>query len=96
MKAKRISMDADVVKYETGKGIEDGFEPYTDVVTHGWISTDELIQIKREDGKVVSPYINHRRGKIFICQGDYVVTDADGSRHVVSEQKVFQRYEIVE
>ena len=96
MKAKRVEMDADIEMYEVGKGLEDGFEPYSDVVTHGWISTDSLLQIKREDGKVMTPYINHRRGKIFICEGDYIITDADGSRHVVSKEKALRRYRIVE
>ncbi len=96
MKARRVAMDADIQKYEMGKGMEDGFELFIDVVTHGWISTEHLIQYKREDGKIVTPYINHRRGRIFICEGDYIVTDADGTRHVVGGDKAFQRYEPME
>lgn len=37
MKCRRVEMNADVVKYELGKGLEDGFELWADVVTKGWI-----------------------------------------------------------
>lgn len=92
MKCVRSALEAEVVKYETGKDMEDGFELWSDVVTKGWIVTDSLIKITREDGKIVCPYIRHRRGRTFIAEGDYVIIDADGTKHVCGEDKIFKRY----
>lgn len=92
MKCTRVSMESDVIKYEVGKGLEDGFELWTDVVTTGWIVTDTLIKVQREDGAIVCPYILHRRGRTFINEGDYIISDADGTKHVCGEDKVFSRY----
>ena len=93
MKTRRTALTADIEKYEVGKGLEDGFELWSDVVTKGWIVTDFLIKIEREDGQIVCPYIKHRRGRTFIGEGDYVVVDEDGTRHVCGENKVWKRYE---
>jgi hypothetical protein len=96
MKCKRVALEADVEKYEVGKGMEDGFELLSDVVTKGWIVTDSLVQVKKENGAVVCPYIKQRRGRTFIKEGDYIITDADGTKHVCGEDKIFQRYQPVE
>lgn len=96
MKCKRVALEAEVIKYEIGKDMEDGFELWSDVVTKGWIVTDHLIKIKREDGSIVCPYISHRRGRTFIGEGDYIIVDADGTKHVCGEKKIFVRYEPVE
>ena len=96
MKCRRVGLVADVYKYEQGKGMEDGFELWSDVVTKGWIVTDSLVKIKREDGSIVCPYITHRRGRTFIGEGDYLICDADGSKHVCGKDKIFVRYEKVE
>ncbi len=95
MKCRRIGLEADVQKYEIGKGMEDGFAPWSDVVTQGWIVTDFLVKINREDGKIMCPYIRNRRGYTFIGEGDYIVTDADGTRHVCGSDKIWRRYEEV-
>lgn len=96
MKCKRVALEAEVIKYEIGQGLEDGFELWSDVVTKGWIVTDHLIKIKREDGNIVCPYITHRRGRTFIGEGDYIIVDADGTKHVCGANKIFSRYEPVE
>lgn len=96
MLCRRSPIEAEVVKYEGGKNLEDGFELWSDVVTKGWIVTDSLIKVEREDGKIVCPYITHRRGRTFIGVGDYVIVDKDGSKHVCGEDKIFVRYEKVE
>lgn len=96
MKCRRISLEADVVKYESGKGLEDGFELWADVVTKMWIVTDTLVKVEDENGFVVCPYIMHRRGRTFIRENDYIITDEDGTKHVCGEDKVFQRYEKIE
>ena len=93
MKSQRTPLVAEVYQYETGKHIDDGFELWSDVVTKGWVTTDFLVKIKREDGSVVCPYILNRRGCTFIGVGDYIVQDEDGTRHVCSEQKIWTRYE---
>lgn len=96
MKCIRSTMEADVEKYKQGKGLEDGFELWSDVVTKGWIVTDALVKIQHEDGRIVCPYITHRRGRTFINEGDYIIRDADGTKHVCGADKVFQRYTKVE
>lgn len=95
MRCKRVPLEAEVQKYEIGKGLEDGFELLSDVITKEWFVTAKLIQITREDGSIVCPYISHRRGKTFIGVGDYIIIDDDGTKHVCGEDKIFQRYEEV-
>lgn len=96
MKCMRVTLEADVEKYEYGKGMEDGVDLWTDVVTRGWFATDSLVKIRKENGAIVCPYILHKRGKTFIAEGDYIITEADGSRHVCSGEKVFDRYKPIE
>ncbi len=96
MKCIRAAIEAEVVQYEIGKDMEDGFEPLFDVVTKGWIVTDSLVKVTREDGVIVCPYIVHRRGRTFIAEGDYIVIDADGTKHVCGQDKIFKRYQKVE
>lgn len=95
MKCKRVALTADVEPYELGKGLEDGFELLSDIVVRGWIVTDTLVKITRENGSIICPYISHRRGRTFIGEGDYIITDADGTKHVCGGDKIFQRYKKV-
>ncbi len=95
MRCKRTPLEAEVLKYELGKGLEDGFELLSDVITKQWFVTAKLIQTTREDGSIVCPYISHRRGKTFIGEGDYIILDDDGTKHVCGGDKIFQRYEEV-
>ena len=92
MKCVRLDLESDVIKYEIGKGMEDGFALWTDVVTKGFIVADRLIKIEQEDGKLVCPYIQGTRGWIFIEDGDYIITDSDGTRHVCGGNKIWNRY----
>ncbi len=96
MKCIRAAMEASVEKYEIGQGMEDGFEPWFDVVTKGWIVTDSLVKVEKENGVIVCPYIMSKRGKTFIEEGDYLIRDADGTRHVCGQDKVFKRYKPIE
>ena len=96
MRSKRIPLSAEVVRYEVGKKLEDGFELWADVVTKGWIVTDFLVKVKRQDGSIVCPYILNRRGREFIGVGDYIVVDEDGTKHVCGEDKIWKRYEKTE
>lgn len=96
MKCTRIPLESEVTKYELGKGLEDGFELLSDVITKGWIVTDKLMQVKRDNGSIVCPYIIHRRGRTFIQEGDYIIIDSDGTKQVVGEDKVFTRYKKID
>ena len=93
MKSRRIPLESEVDKYEVGKGMEDGFELFSDVVTKGWIVTDSLVKIERPDGTIVCPYIKHRRGRTFIGEGDYIIVQQDGTKNVCGADKVWTRYE---
>lgn len=96
MKCRRTTLEADVEKYEVGSKLEDGFELWADVVTKGWIVTDSLVKIKRDNGDIVCPYIVHRRGRTFISEGDYIIIEPDGTKHVCGEDKIFKRYEKID
>ena len=95
MQSRRTALTANVEKYEIGQGLEDGFELRSDVVTKGWIETENLVKIEREDGAIVCPYLMTRRGRIFIGVGDYIIQDEDGTKHVCGEDKIWSRYERV-
>lgn len=88
----RASLEVEAAKYEVGKGMEDGFELFSKVVTNGWIVSEGLIQITRPDGSVVCPFIQNRRGVIFIREGDYIIYEAGGERHVCGEDKFANRF----
>lgn len=92
MKCTRISLDCDVEQYKVNSSMEDGFELFSDVIIHGWINPAGLIRIERDDGTIVCPYISHRRGKTFLKNGDYIITDSDGTKHVCGEDKIWNRY----
>ena len=96
MKCKRTPIKAEAVQYKPGQGLEDRFEFWADVVTAGWIVTDFLVKITREDGSIVCPYIRHRRGRTFIGEGDYVIQEEDGTKHVCGADKFFNRFEKIE
>ena len=93
---KRASLTVSAEQYEMNKGLEDGFELYTKVVTNGWISPDNLVHITRPDGAVVRPYIKNRRGVTFIREGDYVIFDDNNERHVCGADKFPLRYKLLE
>lgn len=91
-KYQRSSFEVEAELYEIGKGMEDGFMPWSSIVTTGWIVTDKLVKIKREDGTVVCPFIQNRRGLIFIREGDYIITEQDAERHVCGSDKFAERF----
>lgn len=95
MRCKRVELEANVEEYVIGQGMEDGFEKWSEVVTQGWIVTDFLIKIQQPDGTIVCPYIKNRRGYTFIGEGDYIVIDSDGTKHVCGRDKIWNRYKEV-
>lgn len=88
----RASLEVKAAKYEQGKGMEDGFELFSKVVTNGWIVSDGLVKITKPDGKVVCPFIQNRRGVIFIREGDYIIYEDGGERHVCGADKFSNRF----
>lgn len=93
MKYKRADLEVEAVKYEEGKGMEDGFELWTKVLTNGWIVAEDLVQIVRPDGTIVCPFIQNRRGVIFLRKGDYIIYEADGEKHCCGENKFAERFQ---
>ncbi len=45
MKYIRSSIEVEAAQYELDKGMEDGFIPWTSIVTTGWIATEMLINL---------------------------------------------------
>lgn len=88
----RAALRVKAVQYAIGQGIEDGFELWTKVITNGWIKNDNLVQFKRDDGVIVCPFIENKRGRIFIREGDYVITEEDNEKHVCGAEKFSRRY----
>ena len=82
-KYERTPLIVDAKQYEIG-------------ITNGWICHDNLIQHIRPDVTVVCPFIQNRRGIIFIRQGDYIITEADKERHVCGADKFSLRYKAAE
>ena len=91
-KCMRSPFPVEAQKYEVGKGMEDGFESFTKVITNGWIKTDGLVKITQEDGRIVCPFIQNRRGLVFIKEGDYIIYEEGGERHCCGEDKFQDRY----
>lgn len=88
----RASLVVEAEKYEVGKGLEDGFQPWAEVITNGWIVSEGLVQIEREDGVIVCPFIQNRRGIIFIREGDYIIYEEGGERHCCGGDKFDNRF----
>lgn len=88
----RTALEVDAVKYEVGKGYEDGFELLSKVITNGWIIVERLVKTSDERGNIVCPFINNKRGRIFIGDNDYIIIEKDGERHVCGEESFFSRF----
>jgi len=93
-KYKRAALEVVAAKYEVGKGMEDGFQSLSKIVTNGWINTENLVKVQKDDteGHIVCPFISNRRGLIFINEGDYIIVDGDDERHVCGGEKFHDRY----
>ena len=80
----RASLEVEAAKYEQGKGMEDGYELFSKVVTNGWVVSEGLVRIQ------------NRRGVIFIREGDYIIYEQSGERHVCGEDKFADRFRLTE
>lgn len=88
----RAALEVEAVKYEPGKGLEDGFEMLSKVITNGWVTTERLVKITDEKNNIICPFITNKRGRIFIGNNDYIITEQDGNRHVCSEERFHLRF----
>lgn len=91
-KYTRASLIVEAEKYEPGKSMEDGFQPWTDVITNGWIEPEGLLKVTHEDGIIVCPFIQNRRGVVFIHEGDYIIYEEGGERHCCGGDKFSSRF----
>lgn len=92
-KYQRNSFIVYAEKYEVGQGMEDGFELFTDVVTNGWVTCEGLVKIQQADGSVMCPFIQNRRGILFIRENDYIIYEQDGQRHCCGGDKFSKRFQ---
>ena len=88
---KRTELIVQAAQYEQGKNLEDGFELFSDVITHGYVITEGLVQIERPDGSIVCPFVQNRRGQTFIKEGDYIICEGE-EKHVCGADKFASRY----
>ncbi|MCR5469045.1 MAG: hypothetical protein K6F37_08800 [Lachnospiraceae bacterium] len=94
MRCRRTPIEAEVYEYKLDAGLEDGFTRWADIImAEGYIVTENLLKVQRPDGTLVVPYIAHHRGRTYINEGDYIVFDDDGTKHVCGANKIFERYE---
>ncbi|MCL2051880.1 MAG: hypothetical protein FWG91_09180 [Lachnospiraceae bacterium] len=93
-KYTRTALEVVAEKYELGKGMEDGFQSLSKIVTNGWINTDNLVKIQKDDveGHIVCPFISTKRGLIFINEGDYIIVEESDDRHVCGGNKFDGRF----
>jgi ATP:corrinoid adenosyltransferase len=87
----RATLEVTAEKYEPGKGMEDGFEFLDRIITAGWINIDALVKIV-ENGRAKCPFITTGRGKMFIAEGDYIISEGEGDKHICKENHFAQRY----
>ena len=90
---RRKPLVVTAAQYETGKGMEDGFRLYSQVVTNDGLVLDRVVKIEREDGTIVCPYVRNRRGVVFIREGDYIICEDGNEKHVCGKDKFYQRFE---
>lgn len=96
MRYLRAELEVEAIQYKPGKGLEDGFEQWSKLITNGWINTDGLIRLTKPNGSVVCPFIQNRRGVIFLQENDYIICEADGERHVCSAGKFSARFRLLQ
>lgn len=95
-KYTRIPLEVEATKYEIGKGMEDGFRLLTEIVTYEGLNTEKIIKIERENGNIVCPYVENRRGLVFIRENDYIICEADNEKHVCGADRFFERFKPIE
>ena len=95
-KYTRVPLEVTAVKYEIGKGMEDGFRLLSQVVTNDGLNTEKIVKITREDGSIVCPYVQNRRGLVFIRENDYIICEDGNEKHVCGEDRYPERFKTVE
>ena len=90
---KRAPLTVTAAPQEIGKGMEDGFRLYSQVITNDGLVVEGLVKLEREDGSIVCPYVRNRRGVVFIREGDYIICEDGDEKHVCGEDKFRQRFQ---
>ena len=90
---KRAPLTVTAAPYEIGKGMEDGFRLYSQVITNDGLVVEGLVKLEREDGSIVCPYVRNRRGVVFIREGEYIICEDGDEKHVCGEDKFRQRFQ---
>ena len=62
---KRAPLTVTAAPYEIGKGMEDGFRLYSQVITNDGLVVEGLVKLEREDGSIVCPYVQPPRRCIY-------------------------------
>ena len=57
----RAPLEVTAMKYELGKGMEDGFRLFAQIVTNEGLNTENIVTVTRYDGTVVFNYVDIRR-----------------------------------
>lgn len=91
-KYTRAPLEVTAAKYEIGKGMEDGFRLLAQVVTNEGLNTEKIVKITRDDGSVVCPYVQNRRGLVFIREDDYIICEEGNEKHVCGADRFAQRF----
>ncbi len=92
----RVPLEVTAYKYEVGKGMEDGFRLFSEVITTAGLSTEHLVKITRPDGTIVCPYVENHRGLIFIAEGDYIICEGENEKHVCGEDSFADRFQPID
>ncbi len=90
----REGIEVEAKQYEPHAGMEDGYQPLTKIITNGWIVTDGLVKVKTEEGQIICPFIQNKRGMMFIKEGDYIIYEGEDreERHVCGSDRFPDRY----
>jgi hypothetical protein len=95
-KYTRIPLEVTAEKYAVGKGMEDGFRLLSQIVTNDGLNTDKIVKITRPDGTIVCPYVQNRRGLVFIEEDDYIICETDNEKHVCGADRFSERFQAIE
>ena len=88
----RAPLEVTAMKYELGKGMEDGVRLFAQIVTNEGLNTENIVTVTRDDGTVVCPYVENRRGLAFIRENDYIICEENGEKHVCGADRFAQRF----
>ena len=78
----RASLEVEAAKYEQGKGMEDGYELFSKVVTNGWVVSEGLFVPLFKTGAV--SFLSVRAIILFMSKAESVTSAARTNLQTVS------------